>query len=162
MQLAILLVIVLGIGMKLPKLQEEIDHSKEDYNSTIEVIEKYVNRGLPMAISEVTIFHRMAYYAPDRLKSRISYLSNPEASVRWIGHDTIDRGLIDLSKWFYAGTVPYRSFLEKNESFYLYGYIGDWTWLTYQLVEDGFQLTVLERHGSRLVMRADRRMPLPN
>lgn len=162
MQLAILLVIVLGIGMKLPKLQEEIDHSKEDYNSTIEVIEKYVNRGLPMAISEVTIFHRMAYYAPDRLKSRISYLSNPEASVRWIGHDTIDRGLIDLSKWFHAGTVPYRSFLEKNESFYLYGYIGDWTWLTYQLVEDGFQLTVLERHGSRLVMRADRRMPLPN
>jgi hypothetical protein len=158
----ILALMVAGVALEIPGYHATYVREKRELDYSSGLVEKYSARGRPVVISEVSVFHRLAYYAEPHVKSQIRYLSFPEASIRWLGHDTIDRGLVDLAKWFHPGTVLYREFLKEHDSFYIHGYIGDWTWLTYQLIEDGFQLTVLERRNRRLVMRADRRMPLAN
>jgi Dolichyl-phosphate-mannose-protein mannosyltransferase len=107
--------------------------------------------GGPVAISEVTIFHRLSFYGPIEFARRISYLADAEKETHYLGFDTVDRGLLDLRPWFPLNTQPFASYLRENGAFLVFGYEGEWTWLTYELPKMG-EMRLRSRLGARTLL----------
>jgi Dolichyl-phosphate-mannose-protein mannosyltransferase len=106
----------------------------------------------PIVVPEVTAFHRLSYYAPRELAARLVYAAEPQAEIRHLRHDTIDRGLLALRPWFPLRTRRYESEVRHFPKFYVYGYSGDWVWLFKQLTEDRIHGTVIGASGGQLLM----------
>jgi hypothetical protein len=105
----------------------------------------------PIVIAEVSIFHRLSYYASRSLAGRLVFAASPNASVRYIGHDTIDRGLLALRPWFPLRTLPYETEVRNLPGFYVFGYPGqNWVWLYSQLTEDKLNGRLLGRFREQL------------
>ena len=99
---------------------------------------------------------RLWYYGPNELAARVYYLADPEASVRYIGHDTIDRGLLDLKPFFPLKNVrPYDLFLKSHQSFLLYwcswGDDWRWNWIVYSLLADHRRIELKARDGDQFL-----------
>jgi hypothetical protein len=96
----------------------------------------------------------MSFYAPRSLARRLALVADPERSVRYIGHDTIDRGLTALQPWFPLQIKPYSEIFLEPAGFYVYGYFGPWNWLQPALSDDGFQCEYLGKVESRAIILA--------
>jgi hypothetical protein len=105
----------------------------------------------PVAITEIALFHRLSFYSPVSMSRRLSYLADPDSSVEFLHQDTADRGLLALRPWFPLQVVPPSEYASIHHYFLAYGYIGDWSWLTYRLPEMSVETKLLSRHGSRLL-----------
>ena len=95
------------------------------------------NNATPIVVSEVTVFHRLSFYARRDLANRLVYAADPHLSVRYLGHDTIDRGLLDLAPWFPLKVVWWHDWWNSHTKSLVYGYVGNWTWPTFALEEVG-------------------------
>ncbi len=105
----------------------------------------------PVAMAEVTRFHRLSFYAKRDLVRRLAYVADPHLSTRYLGHDTIDRGLLALNPWFPLNVVWWRDWLSAHPSFLVYGYVGDWTWLAFELPSIGNVRLLKREELSRLL-----------
>ncbi len=106
-------------------------------------------------IGDVTLFHRLSFYAPRDMVRRLAYAADPQLSIRYEGHDTIDRGLLDLNPWFPINVVPFRDFLLNHPSFGAYSYIGVWSWITFELPEVAGETRLLNRYGVDVFLHVD-------
>lgn len=106
----------------------------------------------PVVVSEVTVFHRLSFYARRDLASRLVYVADPHLSVRYLGHDTIDRGLLALTPWFPLRIMWWPEWWRAHPFSLVYGYVGEWTWLTFALREIG-AVNLLERDVSHLLFK---------
>jgi hypothetical protein len=88
-----------------------------------------------IAMSDITRFHRISFYARRDLGSRVAYLANPHEAIRYLGFDTLDRGLLDLDPWFPLNVRWIDEFAAAHPSFVLWGFIGEWSWLPNALAE---------------------------
>jgi hypothetical protein len=122
------------------------------YNTSRFLQEQNVD-GLPIVVSEITQFHKLSFYAHRDLAQRLVYVADPESSVRYIGHDTVDRGLLDLKPWFPLNVVDYHSYIASEPQFLVFGYIGSWTWLTYELLREDLKIELVGREGYRVLFR---------
>jgi hypothetical protein len=57
-----------------------------------------------------------------------------------------------MRPWFPIRVVDFSSFINSHPKFLVYGYVGNWTWLTYQLVRPDFESTLVARRRSRLLL----------
>jgi 4-amino-4-deoxy-L-arabinose transferase-like glycosyltransferase len=99
---------------------------------------------------------RLWYYGPKDLADRVYYLADPAASVRYIGHDTIDRGLLDLKPFFPLKNVqPYDLFLKSHQQFLLFwcswGEDWRWNWIVYSLLADHRKIELKARNGDQFL-----------
>ena len=109
----------------------------------------------PIVIMEVSVAHRLSYYAPRRLASRLVYVADVNSSISYLRQDTVDRGLLDLRFWFPVDIVRADSFLSDNPQFYVYGQTGSWSWLTFDMPKWG-ETKLLARGGAgRLLFSVD-------
>ncbi|MCC6139558.1 MAG: glycosyltransferase family 39 protein [Nitrospira sp.] len=125
---------------------------------------------LPIVVSDPHNFMMLAHYAPRGLSSRLVYLADPDASLRHMGHDTMDRGMLDLNPWFRMNVKDWRAFQQSRGRFLLYvhgGFLGgplanglsvpDFNWLLSDLMLGEWRLELLRRQENRmlfLVVRA--------
>lgn len=109
----------------------------------------------PVVVDEVTVFHRLSFYGRPSLVNRIAYVADTKASTRYLGEDTIDRGLLALRPWFPINVVSVNNYIRAHPSFLVYGYVGDWTWFTYDLVKPGVETRLLGRRKSRLLLSVE-------
>jgi len=109
----------------------------------------------PIAVMEVSVMHRLSYYAPRRLASRLVYVADPNSSVAYLGQDTIDRGLLDLRFWFPINIVRADSFLTNNPQFYVFGETSTWSWLTFDLAKWGQTKLLARGERGRLLFSVD-------
>lgn len=87
---------------------------------------------LPIVAADLHSFMTIAHYAPQNLSSRIVYLADPQASIRYLGHDTVDRGILDLNPWFHVPVKKYASFMSTHTQFLIYARArGIPSWLGY-------------------------------
>jgi hypothetical protein len=92
----------------------------------------------PVAMAEVFRFHRLSFYARRDLVRRLAYVADPHLSIRYLGHDTIDRGLLALNPWFPLNVVWWHDWLRAHPSFLMYGWVDNWTtWLAFELPSVG-------------------------
>jgi 4-amino-4-deoxy-L-arabinose transferase-like glycosyltransferase len=109
----------------------------------------------PIAVMEVSVAHRLSYYAPRRLASRVVYVADPESSISYLGQDTVDRGLLDLRFWFPIDIVRADSFLTDNPQFYVFGQTNDWSWLTFDMAKWGQTRLLARGEQGRLLFSVD-------
>jgi hypothetical protein len=55
--------------------------------------------GSPIVIAHPIHFLQLAHYAPPEAAGRLVYLADPAEAVRYIGHDTSERALLELRRW---------------------------------------------------------------
>src|SRR5262249_7881117 len=56
--------------------------------------------GAPIVVANRTRFHRLSYYAPRELGSRVVFLADPHLSLQYLGSDSTERGMLELNPWF--------------------------------------------------------------
>jgi hypothetical protein len=112
-------------------------------------------RDVPIVMSEVTIFHRLSFYGRRDLANRLVYVADPHLSVHYLGHDTIDRGLLDLAPWFPLRVVWWREWWSAHPFSLVYGYVGEWTWVSFALPEVG-KVELMDRDVSHLLFSVTR------
>ena len=89
------------------------------------------------------MFHRLSFYAKPDVAHRVAYLSDPHASLRYLGHDTIDRGLLALNPWFPLNVRWLHTWLLAHPSFLMYASISHWEWLPRGLSDLNEEIRVL-------------------
>jgi hypothetical protein len=109
----------------------------------------------PVALSEISLLHQLSFYARRDLVGRLAYLADPHLSVQYIGHDTIDRGLLDLVPWFPLNIVWWHDWWQAHSYSLVYGYVGEWTWSTFAVDQVG-TVQLLERDVDRLLLSVTR------
>lgn len=92
----------------------------------------------PTAITGGLTFLQLWYYAPPALKPRLVYVADPASARRLTGSDTIDLGLLALSRWTTVGAVPFDAFTSQHRTFRVYAYGSGW--LLDRLRESGAEL----------------------
>lgn len=112
-----------------------------------------------IALSDVTLFHRISFYAPRKFARHFVYVADPEASVKHLREDTIDRGLLALRPWFPLNVIPSKEYFSEQPQFLAYGSIGAWNWLTYDLVPPNYDTTLLKRFRGDALLSVRRRNP---
>ena len=96
-----------------------------------------------MVVSDPHLFLEVAHFASPALASRLVYVSDPEASVRYIGNDTAERALRGLRHWADIHVEDYRPFLAAHQRFLVYG---TFRWLKDALEKDAARLEVAGRN----------------
>ena len=109
----------------------------------------------PIVVMEVSVAHRLSYYAPRRLASRLVYVADANSSISYLGQDTVDRGLLDLRFWFPINIVRADSFLTDNPQFYVFGQTGNWSWLTFDMAKWGETKLLARGEEGRLLFSVD-------
>ncbi|MBV9124475.1 MAG: hypothetical protein JO112_14045 [Planctomycetes bacterium] len=97
-------------------------------------LESRCQEPLPIAVAESHAFMQLMYYADPALKNRLVYVTDPEASVRYLGYDTDEHALPGLSKVTPLPVMDYASFMSSHSKFYVFGSGG---WLPAALEDDG-------------------------
>jgi len=91
-----------------------------------------VDPTLPIVAADLHTFMTLAYYAPPAVSSRVVYLADPEASLQHLGHDTVDRGILDLKPWFQVAVEEYEAYIASHERFLVFLEVqGERNWLGY-------------------------------
>jgi hypothetical protein len=124
---------------------------------------------LPIVVSDLHNFMMLAHYAPQDLSSRFVYLADPQSSLRHLGHNTMDRGVLDLNPWFHMNVQEAERFSRLQSRFLLYvhgGYLGgpsanglvvpDLNWLLSDLAKAGWHLELKVRQDNQLLFLATR------
>lgn len=120
--------------------------------ASIALLEKRASGGLPIVASEPHVFMSLAHYAPPMIRARLIYLSDPEASLRHLGHNSVDRGMLDLvGPWFHLPVEEFDSYVRANTRFWMYGNLGWLTWLGDELQDDGARIELKAMNGAELL-----------
>lgn len=112
-----------------------------------------------IVISDVTVFHQVSFYARRDFQRNFAYLCDPDNSVKYLGHDTVDRGLLDLKPWFPLNALETTRYLNEHPRFLVYGSIDEWNWITYLLTPPAYNTELLLRNGIRLLLSVQRSGP---
>ena len=100
----------------------------------------------PTAITGGLTYLQLWYYAPPELKPRLVYVADPSSARRLTRSDTIDLGLLALSRWTTVGAVPFDVFASQHKSFRVYAYGSGW--LLDKLREAGAELEERDAEAS--------------
>lgn len=111
------------------------------------------NAALPIVVSESSVLFHVSYYAPADIAKRIVYLADTEASLEFLKHDTVDKGLLALRPWFPLNVQPYRDYLCSRREFLVYGLMdGNWNWLMSAFARDKIPISILGARGNRVML----------
>jgi hypothetical protein len=157
---ALVILEILFFGMQFGGLRANFAAERAELFTEYLTLNRETGDGL-LAISEVTVFHRLSFYGPISFTRRVSYLADAEREIRYCGFDTVDRGLLALRPWFPINTQPFGRYLREHDRFRVYGYEGPWTWLTYELPKVG-TVRLRRRLGSRTLLDYTRERAVPS
>jgi hypothetical protein len=135
------------------------------WSKTYEFLQSEGDPRLPIVAGDLHTFMTLVHYAPPAIMSRVVYLANPQASIRYFGHDTVDRGILDLKPWFHVAVQNYAPFVNSHDRFlvyarvrgartwlgYFWGAPWDWSWLLYELHEAPTRIELLGRNDDDLL-----------
>jgi hypothetical protein len=107
----------------------------------------------PVAIADGMLFLQLWYYAPERLKSRIFYLSDNEAAQRYLKNELLENGLKGLRPWVPVQVLDYRTFATPGREFLVYQKKYYISWLLDRIVDDGGSASIEASHDFRTLVR---------
>jgi hypothetical protein len=99
----------------------------DDIRETDQFLRRHSDSG-PLAVSHITRFHRLSFYARRDLAGRIAYLADPKSAIEYLGWDTVDRGLLALNPWFPLNVRWFDEWVAEHPSFLMLGPAAEWSW----------------------------------
>ncbi|MBK9313243.1 MAG: glycosyltransferase family 39 protein [Acidobacteria bacterium] len=153
--LTIILVLLLAFSF-VSRAGKTLHESARVVNSregTVKMLLSAQNTSLPVVCSDPHTFLVLSHYAPPQLRSRLAYLADPEASMRYLGHDSLERGMLDLLKpWFRLNVQEFQPFIDSRRQFLLCGGPDHFlNWVLQDLVSTGRRVELLDRSGDSLL-----------
>lgn len=137
-------------------LHTTVQEAKNPFTSS-SLLQAEAGMDLPIVASEPHIFMSLAYYAPPEITGRLVYLADPEASLRHLGHNSVDRGMVDLvGPWFRLPVEEYDSYIAAHPRFWVYGNLGWLTWLTDELRDANVRIELKDRLGDQYLLLVTR------
>jgi hypothetical protein len=160
-------VISLGIGFIFVGLRnfQSLNTISLNQTKTYEFLRAEGDSKLPIVAGDLHTFMLLAYYAPPDISSRLVYLADSQASLRYLDQTVVDQGILDLKPWFRVNAEQYRPYIASQKRFLLYTRVrGDRTWLgcfwgqpwdlnwiIFQLKEDAMRIELLGRNEDDLL-----------
>jgi hypothetical protein len=115
---------------------------------------------LPFVVADPHSFAVLSHYGPPEMKSRIVYLADPDLALKELGHNSVERGMLDLLKrWFGMNVMEFEPFVAQHSQFLVYGdfyQMAFLNWITAELQRRGMRLELLHRQGADLFLLASR------
>ena len=96
----------------------------------------------PVVVPDGQLFLQMWQYAPERYKSRLLFLMDNDAAVKYMGFDTIDGGVRALKPWAAVNAVEYADFARGGREFMAYQTSMRPGWVLARVVADGATVEV--------------------
>jgi hypothetical protein len=107
----------------------------------------------PVAVPDGQLFLQMWHYAPEPLKSRLLFLADNAAALKYMGFDTIDGGIRVLRDWSTVSVVEYQSFASPGREFFVYQNTLRPGWLISRVVDDGATVEIRKYAVFRALVR---------
>jgi hypothetical protein len=107
----------------------------------------------PVVVPDGQLFLQMWYYTPEPLKSRLVYLLDPQAAVRYMGFDAIDVGIDHLRPWSSVITADYKDYATPGREFRLYQSAMRPGWVLAKVVGDGGSAQIEQYAINRQLIR---------
>jgi hypothetical protein len=144
-----LLTVALGVGFAYSST--EIPPARNPFDGE-PLLREALEQG-PVAVPDGQLFLQMWHYAPEPLKSRLLFLADDEAALKYMGFDTIDGGIRVLRDWSSVGVVEYRNFASPGREFFVYQNTARPGWVIPKVAADGATVEVRKYAGFRALMR---------
>ena len=115
---------------------------------------------LPVVVADAQTFTVLSHYGSPMIRSRIVYLADPELALKHLGHNSVERGMLDLLRpWFHMNVVAFEPYVAAHSRFLVYGdfvRLAFLNWLLPELHARGWRTELLNRRGDNLLLLAYR------
>ena len=147
------LVFLLCVGFMVGEIRhlQKICDASSEQAKTYDFLRSNNENQLPIVASDLHTFMTIAHYAPRDVASRVVYLAYPQASLRHLGHSSVDQGILDLKPWFGLRIEEYPSYVASHQQFLVYGPIGWLNWLVSELTATNRRIELKGRNGENLL-----------
>ena len=146
------------------ELIEPTDFSQPLSRATIERPSEWIRatneKDLPLVVADPHSFTVLSHHGSDEIRSRIVYLADPERALKYLGHNSVERGMLDLLKpWFRMNVTEFQPFMAEHSRFLVYGdfmRLAFLNWLLPELQAQGMRIQLLNRAEGALLLLASR------
>jgi hypothetical protein len=111
-------------------------------------------------VADAQTFAVLSHYGAADVKSRIVYLADPNLALKHLGHNSVERGMLDLLRpWFGMHVVEFEPYMAAHSRFLVYGdfvRLSFLNWLLPELHARGWRTELLNRGGDNLLLLASR------
>ena len=139
-------------GFSLPVSQAQVNRATEWLAKR--------DRALPVVVADPHTFTVLSHYGSGNVKSRIVYLADPDLALKHLGHNSVERGMLDLLRpWFRMNVVEFAPYMAAHSRFLVYGNfvrLSFLNWLLPELHARGWRTELLNRAGDNLLLVAYR------
>lgn len=143
--------IVQPTGMSQPVTQQLIDRPADWLHAV-------PRTDLPLVVADPHNFTVLSHYGAPEVRERMVYLADPALALKHLGHNSVERGMLDLiGPWFGMRVVEFEPFLAGHDEFLIYGdfiRLGFLNWIVPELQARGMRLELLNRGGDNLFLLA--------
>lgn len=134
------------------RLIQDVTYDARGQAQAISKLQSQTTGDLPIVAADAHTIVDLAHYAPPDINSRLVYLADPEISLRRLGYNSVDLGMIDLIKpWFGLNIQAYKPYVSSHPEFFVYGDLGFLSWLVPELQADGRRLEMLDKNGGKFL-----------
>ncbi|HXE80753.1 MAG TPA: glycosyltransferase family 39 protein [Vicinamibacterales bacterium] len=113
------------------------------------------DRTLPVVIADPHTFTVVWHYG-ETIRPRLVYLADPDLALKHLGHNSVERGMLDLVKpWFGMRVEPFERFIAEHDRFLVYGDFvrrAFLNWLLPELHARGLRTELLNRAGDNMLL----------
>jgi mannosyltransferase len=115
---------------------------------------------LPVVVAEPHSFAMLSHYGDEDIRRRVVYLADPERALKRLGHNSVERGMLDLlGPWFGMHVVSFDPYVKEHRDLLVYGdfvRLSFLNWILPELQNDGYALELLDRAGDNMLLLASR------
>ena len=147
------LVVSLFCGFMMVEVRsfQSMVEATSDQAKTYDFLRSTNENKLPIVGSDLHTFMTLAHYAPPDIASRVVYLADPQASLRYLGHSSVDQGILDLKPWFGLKVEKYAPYVAFQKRFLVYGGVHIGNWLLFELKRANMRIELRGRNGDNLL-----------
>ena len=101
-------------GFSLPVSRAQVDRANEWLANQ--------DPELPVVVADAQSFTVLSHYGSQEVRSRMVYLADPDLALKRLGHNSVERGMLDLLRpWFRLNVLEFEPYVAAHARFLVYG-----------------------------------------
>ena len=145
--------VIFVLAFIAPLLETSLDASTQSVTSQNRTPDQ-IEKDLPLVIGSGLLFLPIDHGATTDLASRLYFLRDPQAALRYTGSSVFDNGYLIVKRWFpIRGHIEdYDKFISEHQRFMVYGPMHfPLDWLIFRLIDDGARMNLRGQFGENLL-----------